>query len=69
MGLENRVEKLEHWLPKQRPDIEDMTDDELARSITGNPAAKAGDLTDEQLQEIVDESRRQNIKAGKARCG
>jgi len=33
-----------------------MSDDELAQTITGDPSARAGDITDEQLEAIIAEA-------------
>ncbi len=38
---------------KKNLDVCDMTDNELARVITGNPEAMACDLTDTELRAIV----------------
>lgn len=52
MSLEKRLDRLEDYCPKHRT-IEDMTDDELAQLITGNPEAKASDLTDDILRKLT----------------
>jgi len=52
MTIKKRLDRLEDYCPKQRT-VKDMTDDELAQLITGNPDAKASDLTDEYLQAII----------------
>ena len=52
MNLKNRLDRLEGYYPKQRT-VKNMTDDELAQLITGNPDAKATDLSDADLESIV----------------
>lgn len=52
MSLEKRLNRLEDYCPKQRQ-IEEMTSDELAQLITGNPDAKAADLSDADLEAIA----------------
>lgn len=56
MNLENRLKKLEKQTgdaPRRR-DVKVLTDDELAVIATGNPDAKASDLTDADLRAIID---------------
>ena len=52
MNLKNRLDKLERGHPKHRT-LKNMTDDELAQLITGNPDAKASDLTDDILRKLT----------------
>jgi hypothetical protein len=44
-------------LSKGHADLWNMTDDELAQVVTGNPKTKASDLTTEQLENIVSEGK------------
>ena len=55
--LENRIERLEkHTEAVSRcRDVSVLTDDELAVIITGNPDAKASDLTDDELKAAIAE--------------
>ena len=52
MNLKNRLDKLERGYPKHWT-LKNMTDDELAQLITGNPDAKASDLTDDILRKLT----------------
>ena len=52
MNLKNRLDKLERGHPKSWT-LKNMTDDELAQVITGNPDAKASDLTDHILRKLT----------------
>jgi hypothetical protein len=50
MTLEHRLTQLECRAGnKSQLSVKEMTDDELARIITGDPDAKASDLTDDEL--------------------
>jgi len=55
--LENRIKKLEQrsGASNRRRDVSVLTDDELAAIITGNPDAKASDLTDADLKAVIAE--------------
>ena len=56
ISLEKRLERIEGSLSnKKNREVCDMTDDELAQVITGNPKAKADDITIEQLEAIIRE--------------
>ncbi|MBI2855083.1 MAG: hypothetical protein HYX87_09235 [Chloroflexi bacterium] len=50
--LELRLEKIRHSLQQAAPGVRQLSDDELAQIITGNPKARAGDITDAQLEAI-----------------
>jgi len=52
MNLKGRLDKLEWRYPKHWT-VKNMTDDELAQLITGNPDAKASDLTDDILRKLT----------------
>jgi len=52
MNLKNRLDKLERGHPEHWT-LKNMTDDELAQLITGNPDAKASDLTDDILRKLT----------------
>ena len=51
--LARRLQRIKESLNKNPSSILDMTDDELAKVITGNPNARASDLTTEQLEAIA----------------
>ena len=56
ISLEKRLERIEGSLSnKKNREVCDMTDDELAQVITGNPKAKADDITIEQLETMIRE--------------
>jgi hypothetical protein len=56
ISLEKRLERIEGNLSnKKNREACDMTDDELIQAITGNPQAKADDLTIEQLEAMIRE--------------
>ena len=56
ISLEKRLERIEGSLSnKKNREVCDMTDDELAQAITGNPKAKADDITIEQLEAMIRE--------------
>ena len=50
MNIERRLQRIEESLSKGHAVLRDMTDDELAQVITGNPNAKASDLTTKYLE-------------------
>jgi len=52
INLKNRLDKLERGYPKHWT-VKSITDDELAQLITGNPDAKASDLTDDILRKLI----------------
>ena len=56
ISLEKRLERIEGSLSnKKNREVCDMTDDELAQVITGDPKAKADDITIEQLEAMIRE--------------
>ena len=57
MNIERRLQRIKESLSKGHAVLRDMTDDELAQVITGNPKTKASDLTTEQLENIVSEGK------------
>ena len=58
ISLEKRLERIEGNLSnKKNREACDMTDDELVQAITGNPQAKADDLTIEQLEAMIREDK------------
>jgi hypothetical protein len=52
INLERRLQRIKESLNKNPASILDMTDDQLAQVITGNPNTKASDLTTERLENI-----------------
>ena len=56
ISLEKRLEWIERSLGnKKNREVCDMTNDELVQAITGNPKAKADDITIEQLEAMIRE--------------
>ena len=56
ISLEKRLDRIEAAFGnKKNREVCDMTSDELAQVITGNPKAKADDLTIEQLETMIRE--------------
>ena len=56
ISLEKRLDRIEAAFGnKKNREVCDMTSDELAQAITGNPKAKADDLTIEQLETMIRE--------------
>jgi len=53
INLEKRLQRIKEALGKGHAVLMDMTDDELAQVITGNPNTKAADLTTEQLEAVI----------------
>ncbi|MEW6143358.1 MAG: hypothetical protein AB1597_09460 [Chloroflexota bacterium] len=55
MNLEKRIERLEQHTKYifRHDDVKVLTNDELAAIITGDPDAKASDLTDADLKAII----------------
>ena len=53
MNMERRLQRIGEALSKGRTLLRDMTDNELARVITGNPKTKASDLTTQQLEAVI----------------
>jgi len=53
MNIERRLQRIKESLSKGHADLWNMTDDELAQVITGNPKTKASDLATEQLETIA----------------
>ena len=58
INIERRLQRISEALKQGRSLLCDMTDDELAQVITGNPKAKASDLTTEYLEEVISGARR-----------
>ena len=58
MNIERRLQRIKEALGKGHSELTDMTDDELAQVITGNPKTRASDLTTEQLEAIVGKAKR-----------
>ena len=57
MNLERRLKRIQEILSKRSTDLRDMSSDELAQIITGDPKAKASELTTEQLETIIREAK------------
>ena len=57
MNIERRLQRIQESLSKGHADLWNMTDDELAQVITGNPKTKASHLTTEYLEDIVREGK------------
>jgi hypothetical protein len=53
MNIKRRLQRIKESLSKGHSLICDMTDDELAQAITGNPKTKGSDLTTEYLEAII----------------
>ena len=53
INIERRLQRIKESLSKGHADLWNMTDDELAQVITGNPKTQASDLTTEQLETIA----------------
>jgi len=53
MNIERRLQRIKESLSKGHADLWNMTDDELAQVVTGNPKSKASDLTTEHLETIA----------------
>ena len=53
MNLERRSQRIKEASGKGHSALMDMTNDELAQVISGNPRTKASDLTTEQLENIA----------------
>jgi len=53
MNIERRLQRIREKLSKNPSNLLDMSDDELAQVITGNPNTKASDLATEQLETIA----------------
>ena len=58
INLERRLQRISEALNKGHSLLRDMSDDELAQVITGNAKTKASNITDEQLESIIRESKR-----------
>jgi hypothetical protein len=50
MNIERRLQRIGEALNKGHTLLRDMTDDELAQVITGDPRMKASDLTTEYIE-------------------
>ena len=57
MRLERRLKRIEEHLDKGVPDLGNMSDDELALAISGDPSARACDISDEELEAMVREDK------------
>ena len=53
MNIERRLQRISEALNKGHTLLRDMTDDELAQVITGDPRTKASDLTTEYLESVA----------------
>jgi succinate dehydrogenase flavin-adding protein (antitoxin of CptAB toxin-antitoxin module) len=53
MNIERRLQQISEALSKGHTLLRDMSDDELAQVITGNPKTKDSDLTTEYLQAVT----------------
>ena len=53
MNIERRLQRIKESLSKGHTDLRDMTDDELAQVITGDPRTKSSDLTTEYLESVA----------------
>jgi hypothetical protein len=53
MNIERRLQRIGEALCKGHTLLRDMTDDELAQVIAGNPKTKAADLATEYLQAVI----------------
>lgn len=51
--LQRRVDRLEYHAGRRPRDVPELTDDELAALVTDNPDAKASDLSDADLADMV----------------
>ena len=58
INLERRLQRISEALNRGHSMLRDMSDDELAQIITGDTKTKASDITDEQLESIIRESKR-----------
>ena len=58
INLERRLQRISEALNRGHSLLRDMSDDELAQVITGNAKTKASNITDEQLESIIRESKR-----------
>ena len=52
-NLERRLRQIKEALGKGHSALMDLTDDELAQVISGNPNTKASDLATAQLEDIA----------------
>jgi succinate dehydrogenase flavin-adding protein (antitoxin of CptAB toxin-antitoxin module) len=53
INLERRLQRIKEALGKEYSVLWDMTDDELAQVITGNPNTGANDISPEQLESMA----------------
>ena len=53
INIEKHLQRIKESLSKGHADLRDMTDDELAQVITGDPRTKASDLTTEYLESVI----------------
>ncbi len=58
VNIERRLQKISDALRKGHTLLRDMTDDELAQVITGNPKTKASALTIEYLKTVISGAQR-----------
>lgn len=56
INLERRLKRIKENLNKKSLDLCDMSDDELAQVITGDPGAGAGDIANEELESMMRET-------------
>jgi predicted mannosyl-3-phosphoglycerate phosphatase (HAD superfamily) len=52
-NLDRRLQRIKESLSEGHADLWNMTDDELAQVITGNPRTKASALTTEYLESVA----------------
>ena len=53
MNIEGRLQRISEAFNKGQTLLRDMTDDQLAQVITGNPKTKASDLTTEYMLAVI----------------
>ena len=58
MNIERRLQRIKEKLNKNPPSLVDMSDDELVQLLTGDPNAKAGDVTTEQFESLARERKK-----------
>ena len=58
MNIERRLQRIKEKLNKNPSCLLDMSDDKLVQLITGNPNAKAGDITTAQLESLSREHKK-----------
>ena len=55
MNIERRLQRIKEKLSKNPPSLLDTSDGELVQLPTGDPNAKAADVTTEQLESLARE--------------